>query len=174
MPGRGKPVAGSDARARVLIALTESSPVNELWEAALARLGQSGADLVALFLAEDHWQRAASLPFTREIPRLGGADVEFTLQRARQLHDEAIERARRVVAELATEAKLSHAFEVLRESDRTKLAELLSAAGSVLIAPSFIIKRPLYAELQKLDCRIELIEVSRSASAKVTAKGKPR
>lgn len=154
-------MTGASGKVRVLIALTESGPVHELWDAALARFGQTGADLMALFIAEDHWHRAASLPFTREIPRLGGADVEFTLQRARRVHEEGIEQARRLVSELASQAKLPAAFEVLREADQERLVELLSGGGNVLIAPSFITGRPFYATLQKLDCRIELVEAPR-------------
>jgi hypothetical protein len=47
---------------------------------------------------------------------------------------------------------------VLAGSDREKLGKLVSGRGNILIAPSFIIRLPHYAELKKLDCRIELIE----------------
>ena len=72
-------MARNDRTARVLIALTESSPVDDLWQAALAQLSQTRADLMALFLAGDHWHRSASLPFTREISRLSGVDADFTV-----------------------------------------------------------------------------------------------
>lgn len=167
-------MAKNDDKARVLIALTESSPIDALWDAAIARLERSRADLMALFLAEDHWHRAASLPFTREISRLSGADADFTLLRARQVQEESIERARRMIRKLGADAKLSPAFEVLTEQDRKKISKLVSGAGDILIAPSFIIRLPLYAELEKLDCRIELIEVSRDAGATATAASRGR
>lgn len=158
-------MARNDRTSRVLIALTESSPVDDLWQAALAQLSQTRADLMALFLAGDHWHRAASLPFTREISRLSGVDADFTLQRARQVQEEAIERTRQLVGKLASDAQLKLAFEVLVESDSEKLRQFVSGTGDILIAPSFIIRQPLYAELKKLDCRIELIEVPRHARA---------
>ena len=52
---------------RILIAITEFSPVDLLWQAALKRIGDTPTELLALYFAEDHWRRAASLPFTREI-----------------------------------------------------------------------------------------------------------
>jgi hypothetical protein len=54
-----------------------------------------------------------------------------------------------------------------------KLRKLVSGAGDILIAPSFIIRLPLYAELEKLDCSIKLIEVSRSAGAAATTASNP-
>jgi len=153
-------MAKSDDKARVLIALTESSPVDELWQVAVTRIGNSGADLMALFFAEDHWHRAASLPFTREISRFSGVDADFTLQRARQLQEDAIDRTRQLIGKLAADAKLSLGFEVLPGFDREKLRQLAAGASDVIIAPSFIIRLPLFAELQNLNCRIELVDVS--------------
>lgn len=150
----------SEERQRVVIAITEASPVDVLWRAALRRLEQSGTELVAVFVAEDHWHRAASLPFTREISRVSGADVDFTRQRARQVHEEAIARARRLVGKLAADAKLKAAFEVLSGGDIEKTRELLGGERNVLIAPSLVSRRPFLAEFEKLGCRIELVEVS--------------
>jgi hypothetical protein len=90
---------------RVLIAITEFSPVDVLWRAALRRIGDTQVELLALYFSEDHWQRAASLPFTREISRVSGARVAFTRQRAEQLHSEAIDRARELTKRLAAESK---------------------------------------------------------------------
>jgi hypothetical protein len=163
-------MAKSKNKARVLIALTESSPVDELWRAAVARLGAGGADLLALFLAEDHWHRAASLPFTREISRLSGVDADFTVQRAHQVQEDAIERTKQLIGKLAADAKLPLGFEVLPGADRKKLRELASGTSAVVIAPSFIIRLPLFAELENLDCHIELVEVTRKDRADETAK----
>ena len=150
----------NDQASRVLIALLESTPVDRLWRAALDRMSRAQSELMTLFFTENHWHRAASLPFTREISRLSGADVDFTLQRARQIHEESIEEARQLVNRLAADAQLSLAFEVLGESDQEKVRELVSDSGVVLIAPSIIIQRPIYPALEKLECRIELVEVS--------------
>ena len=148
----------NEERHRVVIAITETSPVDALWRAALRRLGQSGTEVLALFVAEDHWHRAASLPFTREISRVSGADVDFTRQRARQVHEEAITRARRLVSKLAADANLKTAFEVLSGTDVEKTRELLAVAHNVLIAPSLVSRRPFLAQFEKLGCRIELVE----------------
>jgi hypothetical protein len=142
---------------RVLIAITEASPVDALWRVALRRLGEGGRELTAVYLSEGHWHRAASLPFTREISRISGANAAFTEQRARQLHDDAVARAREIVSKLATDAKLTPAFEVLAESDLAKARRLLAGAGNLLIAPSLLSRRPFFAEFRKLGCRIELV-----------------
>lgn len=141
----------------MLIAITEQSPVHVLWRAALRRLGREHRELTAVYLSEDHWQRAASLPFTREISRVSGTTVEFTLQRASEVHDDAIMRARNVVNKLASDARLTPAFEVLVGSDVSKARELLEGAGNLLIAPSIIRRRPIFAEFEKFGCRIELV-----------------
>lgn len=147
----------SEENPRVLIAITEQSPVHALWRAALRRLGREHRELTAVYLSEDHWQRAASLPFTREISRVSGTTVEFTLQRASEVHDDAIMRARDMVNKLASDARLTPAFEVLTGSDVSKARELLEDAGNLLIAPSIIRRRPIFAEFEKFGCRIELV-----------------
>ena len=81
-----------EGQVRILIAVTETSPVADLWRAALTRR-EGDAELIALFLSDDRWHRAASLPFTREISRLG-AVADFTRQRADQLYRESVERIR--------------------------------------------------------------------------------
>jgi hypothetical protein len=145
--------------ARIVIAVTELAPLQKLWREALHHLGETRAELLTLFVADDQWHRAASLPFTREISRAGGVDVDFTLQRARQVHEESINRVKRRMQELAAEADLPLAFKVLPESDQQRIMEFIGGPQNVLIAPSFITRRPLFRELQKLDCRIVLIEV---------------
>lgn len=151
-------MSSSDDKFRVLIAITEKSQVDVLWRAALRRLGSERRDLTAVYFSEDHWKRAASLPFTREISRVSGTTVEFTLQRASEVHDDAIRRARELVNKLASDARLTPAFEVLSGSDLARARELFEGAGNLLIAPSLIRRRPIYAEFQKLGCRIELVE----------------
>ena len=74
-------------RLEILLALisrkiltTEFSAVAPLWEAALGLLDEAPADFVALIFEDERWQQAASLPFTREISRIGGIVAEFTEQ----------------------------------------------------------------------------------------------
>lgn len=148
----------ADEKTRVVIAVTEASPVTEMWRVAMRILTESPADLVTLFLADDRWLRVASLPFTREFPRIGGRPSEFTRQRAEKLHGDAAREARRLINVLAGEARISTAFEVLSDSDRRRLAELVGGESSVLIAPTLIRSRPVYSQLIELGCRIELVE----------------
>ena len=148
----------TDDRLRVIIAVTESGPLAALWCAAMNILNESPAELVALFVDDDRWRRAASLPFTREISRIGGAVADFTAQRAEQVNKAAITQTQRRIEQLASKADLALAFEVLPESNQKRIQELIGGGQSVLIAPSFITTRQIYAHLTRLDCRILLIE----------------
>ena len=150
----------SEARRRVVIAVTESCPVSALWREAMSIMSETPADLMALFVDDRRWHRAASLSFTREISRLSGAVAEFTAQRAEELNREAIKRVQQQIEKLAADAKLALAFEVLPESDQKRITALLGAGQNVLVAPSFLRTRPIYAHLARCDCRIMLIEDS--------------
>jgi hypothetical protein len=150
----------TDDRPRVVIAVTESSPLSALWRAAMDLMSESPAELLALYVDDDRWRRAASLSFTREISRVSGAVTDFTVQRAEQLNKEAITRTQRRIEKLAAKADLALAFEVLPESDQNRIKELVGAGQNVLIVPSFITTRPIYAHLTRLDCRILLIEAT--------------
>ena len=154
----------SDDKLRILIAITGQSPVDALWRAALRRLDRERRELTAVFLSEDHLRRAASLPFTREISRVSGTTVEFTLQRAIQVHDDEIRRVRDMVNKLASDAKLTPGFEVLTGSDFKRARELFEGTGNLLIAPTIIRRRPIFAEFEKLGCRIELVEEDTAGS----------
>lgn len=147
-----------DDKLRVLIAVNEASPLSALWRAAMNLMSESPAEVLALFVDDNRWHRAASLPFTREISRVSGSAAEFTVQRAEQLNKEAIKRTQQHIEKLASQADLSFAFEVLPESDQKRIKELVSTGQSVLVAPSFITARPIYTHLARLDCRILLIE----------------
>lgn len=149
----------SEERRRIVIALTESSPVPELWQEAMQALGGTPGELITLFLEDDRWYRVASLPFTREVSRLGGTPTEFTRQRAEQLRRDAAARVRRVVEQLAKESKLETLFEALAETDQLRITEVVGSGQFILIAPSFLARRPIYAHFERLGCRIRLIEV---------------
>ena len=151
----------NDDRRRVVIAVTESSPLSELWREAMTLLNESPSELMALFMDDDRWRRAASLPFTREISRVSGAAADFTAQRAEQLNREAVTRMQQRIEKLAEEAKLALDFEVLPESDQKRIEELVGTARNVLIASSHIRTRPIYTHLTRCDCRIQLVEVKK-------------
>lgn len=147
----------SDKR-RVLLAITESSSLTELWRVVKEHAAGGRTELITVFVSDDRWHRAASLPFTREVSRVGGGSENFTPQRAQQINEDTVGRKQRELEELASEAELSFAFEVLPEHDAAKLGEWVSVEHDVLIAPSFLKSRPIYAELTRLKCRILFVE----------------
>lgn len=146
----------AEAKSRIVIALSDATPVPELWRAAMRIFAESPADVVALYFEDDKWRRAASLPFTREISRTGHV-TEFSTGRAEEVHREAIARVREVVTRLAREADVRSEFAVLPETDAALIREFLGS-HNVLVMPSQFSQRPIYVELCKLDCRILLVE----------------
>ena len=151
-------MAKTEVKLRVVIAVTETTPVARLWKAALKLLRESPADLVTLYVEDDRWHRVASLPFTREILRSGGVPVEFTRQRAEQVSRERATRVRELVQKLADEANVKPVFEILSESDAERLREFIGSHENILVAPSFISTRPIFAMLSEMNCRIELVD----------------
>lgn len=143
---------------RIMLAITESSSLNELWSAVEKHVANEPAELITLFFTDDRWHRAASLPFTREIARLGGGSADFTPQRADQVGEDAVQRARARLQQLAERAKIKLAFEMLKEHELTRLQEFVTSESDVLIAPAIFKGQPLYAELTRLKCRILLID----------------
>ncbi len=142
---------------RIVIAVTELAPVQQMWGEALQFLEESRAELHALFVEDQRWHRAASLPFTREISRISGMDADFTMQRAIEVHKEAIDRAQQQLQQLAAESDHELAFEVLPESDRERFRDLVADVQCVVIAPA-LADQPAFNELQKLGCRVLLIK----------------
>jgi hypothetical protein len=153
-------VEKTEVKLRVVIALTETTPVARLWKAALKLLRESPADLVTLYVEDDRWHRVASLPFTREILRSGGVPVEFTRQRAEQVRRERATRIRELIQKLAAESNVKPVFEILGESDVERLREFVGSHENILVAPSFISTRPIFAMLSEMNCRIELVEAA--------------
>ena len=154
----------NEAPVRILIAFTESSPIAELWQAVLSRRG-AASEIVALYIADDRWHRAASLPFTREVSRLGVV-ANFTRQRADELKRDAVVGIERRIRGLAADANLALAFEELSETDAGRLEELAAGERSILIAPALITRQPIYTRMTGLGCRIELIETTQGDAAK--------
>ena len=142
---------------RIVIAVTEHAPVQQMWGEALQFLEESRAELHALFVEDQRWHRAASLPFTREISRVSGMNVDFTIQRAIEVHKEAIDRTQKQLQQLAAESDHELAFEVLPESDRGRIRDLVADVQCVVIAPA-LADQPVFNELQKLGCHVLLIE----------------
>jgi hypothetical protein len=161
-------VTKDDVKLRIVIAVTETTPVALLWEAALRLLRESRAELAALYVRDDRWHRVASLPFTREILRSGGVAVEFTRQRAEQVSRERAARVREAIRKLAAEAQLEPVFESLDESDTLRLREFIGSRENILVVPSFISTRPIFALLSELNCRIELVEAKEEEGASYT------
>ena len=153
-------MAKTEMKLRVVIAVTDTTPVARLWEAALRLLRESPADLVTLYVEDDRWHRIASLPFTREISRSGGVPVEFTRQRAEQVSRAQAARVQEMIQQLAAKSNLKTAFEVLSESDAERLREFISSHENILVALSFISTRPIFAMLSEMNCRIELVEAA--------------
>jgi len=143
---------------RIMLAITESSSLRELWSAVEDHLASEPAELITLYLSDDRWHRAASLPFTREIARFGGRSADFTPQRADQVGRDAMQRAHAQLRQLATDARIELAFEMLPENELTRLQEFVTSESDVLIAPAFFKGQPVYAELTRLKCRLLLID----------------
>lgn len=143
---------------RILLAVTETSSLPDLWHAVTEHLGGEETELVTIFFSDDRWRRAASLPFTREIHRLGGGSADFTLTRAEQLGKDDIAGIQRRLAQFATEAKIRFAFEVSAGQEAVRIQEWLTSQSDVLIAPSSFKGRPIYNEIVRLKCRIRFVE----------------
>ena len=142
---------------RVIIAVTESSPLPELWRMAMQALEDAEAEVVALFLDDERWHRAASLPFTREVSKTGGSS-DFTRQRAEQVYSDTVARLRESVNELASGAGLEIRFEALRESEISGTKRVVEGNENVLIAAADLTEHPVVAELKSLDLRIYFVD----------------
>jgi hypothetical protein len=151
-------MSSTNNKRRVLLAVTETSPLPELWRAVTKHLAGAHAELVTVFVSDDRWRRAASLPFTREISRVSGGSENFTPQRAEQIDKDAVASAQRQIKQLAAKAELQVAFEFLSEHDAAQIHELVKVEQDVLIAPSFFKRRPIYAEFTRLRCQILLVD----------------
>lgn len=147
---------------RVMLALNEVSSLHDLWRAAMEQMTGGGFELTTVFVRDDRWRRAASLPFTEEISRASGSSINFTLQRADEVDRDAVTRTQSRLQQLAMESKIQLAFEILAEHEATRIHELVRSESDLLIAPSFFKRRPLYSELARLKCRILFVDASDS------------
>lgn len=143
---------------RIMLAVTETTSLPELWAAVMEHLAETPAELITVFVSDDRWRRAASLSFTREISRIGGSSCEFTPQRAEQLGREAATRTQGLLQKLAADAKIQAAFETLEQHETTRVQEFIMSESDVLIAPSGLQAWPIFAELSRLKCQILLVD----------------
>jgi hypothetical protein len=143
---------------RVIIALTEASAIADLWDAAMQVISDTSTELLVVFLHDERWHRAASLPFTREISQVGGSERDFTLQRAEQVLEEKASTLRKSIEERAESAGLTAAFQVLSETDQVRTRTLLASDTNIVVGPSALAQHPVFLELQSIVKRMILIE----------------
>lgn len=145
-------------RRRIILAVTERSPLPALWRVAEEHLEHPQDEILTFMLRDDQWQRAASLPFTREVSRISGRHRDFTRLRAAQIDDEAAARLAGQLQRLAEDAKRQIAFEVLPEHNIADILEQHSVSAHVLIASGELRHRPVYARLVELRCRLLFVD----------------
>ena len=144
---------------RVALAVTEGSPLDKLWNVLVEHLQGSHAEIVTIFVSDDRWHRAASLPFTREISRLSGSERDFTRQRAAALHGDLAGRTREQISRLAAETKQQISFTILSERETPEVHQLVSIECDVLIAPSMLEHWPVFAQLTRVNRQVLLVDV---------------
>ncbi len=143
---------------RVIIAVTEPASLPRLWHEAVEAAGEKAADMLALIIDDERWDRAASLPFTREIPKFGGAAADFTLQRAKQVSAETAEALRTEISRLAAEAGRAVGFEMLPVSDEEVVKRLLDRQKQLLIGSASLRQFPIFSRLTEFKVEIRLID----------------
>jgi len=141
-----------------MLAVSESSSLQELWRTAMEHLADEHAELITVYVRDDRWRRAASLPFTEEVSRASGGSMNFTPQRAEEVDRDAAVRTRGQLQQLATESKVQLAFEIIAEHEATRIHEFVRSEADLLIAPSFFEGQPFHSEMVRLKCRILLVD----------------
>ncbi len=143
---------------RILLAVTETSPVERLWQSLIDQVADARAEVVTIIVSDDSWRRAASLPFTREISRNSGVQAAFTPHRAEQVSADATGRAREQLESLARDSQLELEFEVVSEDEDARVATVVTVERDILIAPSVLEGKPLFTKLARLHRRVVLVE----------------
>ena len=143
---------------RALLVVTETSPVEKLWHALLEDLADAQAEVVAVFVSDDRWTRAASLPFTREISRLSGGSEVFTTRRAEQVVGDMVDRVQQRIRQLAEDRQMRLVFEILHVQEPQRIREFVRIEHDVLIAPSMLQFWPDFAELARPERRVVLVD----------------
>ena len=150
----------------VMLAITETSPLDKLWQSLVEQVAGASAEVVTVFVSDDTWYRVASLPFAVEISRISGARVAFTRRRAEQLGEDAAGRARQRLEQLAAEAGLGLVFEMLTATETGRLQQLAEVERDLLIAPSALKGLPLLSELAGRHRQVLLVEVDEQPEAR--------
>ena len=149
---------------RVVLAVNEASSLQVLWRAAMEHMSGGRPDLITVFVRDDRWCRAASLPFTEEVSRISGSSMNFTLQRAEEVDRDAVIRTRGRLQQLATDSAIQLAFEILAEHETTRIHEFVRSESDLLIAPSYFKGRPFYSEFAQLKCRLLLVDAKNGST----------
>lgn len=150
--------AEQGSKRRALLVVTETSPVDKLWQTLLEQLADAQAEVVAVFVSDDRWTRAASLPFTREISRLSGGSEVFTARRAAQVSGDTAERAQQRIRQLAAGRQMQLVFEILHAQEPYRVREFVRIEYDVLIAPSALRHWPDFADLACAERRVVLVD----------------
>ena len=143
---------------RVMLAVTEASPLEKLWQSLVEHVAGSQAEIVAVFVRDDTWHRVATLPFTVEISRISGARVDFTQRRAEQLGEDAAGRVRQRLEQLAAGTGLQPVFEVLTATEVSEVRRLVEVERDLLIASSLLKGLSLLSELANRHRQVLLVE----------------
>ena len=149
--------AEQGSKRRVLLVVTETSPLEKLWHALLDDLADAQAEVVAVFVSDDRWSRAASLPFTREISRLSGGSEVFTARRAEQVFGDMVERVQQRIRQLAAERQLQLVFEILNTQEPNRIREFVRIEHDLLVAPSVLQYWPDFADLARPERRVVFV-----------------
>ena len=150
--------AEQDRKRRALLVVTETSPLEKLWRALLDDLADAQADVVAVFVSDDRWTRAASLPFTKEISRLSGGSEIFTARRAEQVVGDMVERVQQRIRQLAADRQVRLVFEILHEQEPSRIREFVRIEHDVLIIPSVLRHWPDFADLACPERRVVFVD----------------
>lgn len=149
---------------RIMLAVTETSPLDKLWQSLVEQVAGAQAEVITVFVSDDTWHRVASLPFAVEISRVSGASMAFTRRRAKQLGDDAAGRARQQLEALAAETGLRLVFEMLTTTETGQLQKLAAVERDLLIAPSALEGLPLLSALAGTHRRVLLVEVDEQSA----------
>ena len=125
---------------------------------ALDRARETGSEVNVLIVHDERWYRAASLPFTSEIPRLGGPRRNFTRERADALVGEAVSRVRRVTQALAAETRAYCRYYAVTGAVLPQLERLVTGRRGILVAMSEFESLPICEQARRLSCEVILID----------------
>ena len=150
--------ADQGSKRRALLVVTETSPLEKLWRALIEQLADAQAEVVAVYVRDDRWTRAASLPFTREISRLSGGSEAFTVRRAEQVVVDSLQRVQQRIRQLAEDRQMQLVFEILHERETYRIREFVRIEHDILIAPSVLQHWPEFADLARPERRVVLVD----------------